>query len=121
MCKKISNAASGGYACLIIVPLILFGLIKYAGTQSQPSYIELMSLYGYSLFPYIPACILNVVPFGWFRWIVVITAFAFSTTLLAKNVWEPIRHTSKQALPIICVIVCFHAGLALLLRVYFFD
>lgn len=120
--QKISNAASGGYACLVIVPLILFGLIKYAGTSSQPSYIELMSVYGYSLFPYIPACILNVVPFGWFRWIVVIVAFCFSTAFLAKNVCiGELQNDNSKGLPIIGLIVCFHAALALLLRIYFFN
>jgi len=122
--KKISNAASWLYIALIVVPLLIWVLIKYFAVENHPTpaFSELVSLYGYSLFPYIPTCVFCVVPLSWFRTTVVILAAILSSLLLLANIYTgELRKARKKGLPIAVLIVVCQAGLAVVLRLYFFS
>jgi len=122
--EKISNAAWGLYLSLLFIPLLIKGIMSYSGVSKAqiPSVIELVSLYGYSLFAYVPACVLCVVPFGWFRWLVVCTAFGLSTALLLTNIYvEDLQKDRKRALPLLLLVLACQGALALLMRFYFFE
>jgi len=122
--EKISNAAWGLYLALIIVPVLLYGLISYSDVPASeaPGVIKLISLYGYSLFPYVPACVLCVIPVGWLRWSAIILAFIQSTLLLVFNVYVgELKATKKKGLPLLGVVILCQGGLALLMKFYFFS
>merc|ERR1712083_705709 len=116
--EKISNAAWGLYLSLAMFPALVYLLIKYTALPtSAVSYFKLLSLYGYSLFSYVPACVLCVIPNVWVRWIVVMTAFTISTTFLLGNIITgELSETKKKGLPVVCTIILCHAILALLMR-----
>jgi len=122
--QKISNAASWLYIALIVVPLLIWILIKYFSVEDHhaPALAELVSLYGYSLFPYVPTCILCVVPLSWFRTTVVVLAAILSSLLLLANIYTgKLRENRKKGLPVAALIVVCQAGLAVILRLYFFS
>eukprot|EP00042_Codosiga_hollandica_P025805 m.117971 g.117971 ORF g.117971 m.117971 type:complete len:116 (+) comp51987_c0_seq11:447-794(+) len=75
---KVSLGASTIYTYTIVVPLLLWGYLKWKGPVAL-SLFDLFSLYGYSLTAFVPAAILCALPVGNIgRWIFVLIAFALS-------------------------------------------
>jgi hypothetical protein len=81
--SKVSTAASMLYGLVIFIPLACHCVIKRY--HSQMSYIELLSLYGYSWFLFIPASIVGIIPHKAFRAVVMIATALWSYYLLACN------------------------------------
>ena len=53
--KKISEAASLLYSVSAFLPLFLYFLFR--NWSAERGFIELIAIYGYSLFPFVPACV----------------------------------------------------------------
>ena len=53
--KKISEAATLLYSVAAAVPLVLYFI--YRNWNCERGFIELISIYGYSMFPFVPACV----------------------------------------------------------------
>eukprot|EP01084_Bolivina_argentea_P124629 220852_1 len=91
---RISEAATFLYTGIVLVPSILYLVLRtYEETSGL---IELVSLYGYSLMPFIVACILCIAPWNFFDWIVVITAMCSSILFLIKNIYKPLSDEKKS-------------------------
>ncbi|KAJ8622675.1 hypothetical protein MRB53_031204 [Persea americana] len=71
------------YGYVTIVPLGLYILLKYFSAPS--GLVQLWCLYGYSLFIFIPASCLSVVPVEIFRWIIAGVAGFMSASFVALN------------------------------------
>jgi hypothetical protein len=70
-----------GYASLI--PFLVYLALRYAGART--SLVDLLCLYGYSLFIYVPASILCIPPSPVVQWIFVALAALASTAFLVRS------------------------------------
>ncbi|KAK2498900.1 hypothetical protein MC885_019082 [Smutsia gigantea] len=95
------------------------------------SFLEIVCVYGYSLFVYIPTAILWIIPQKAVRWILVTIAFSISGSVLAMTFWPAVREDSRRvALGTIVTVVLLHTLLSVgclvwthtyILLAYFFD
>jgi protein YIPF1/2 len=119
---KITLAATALYSCITIVPFIVSFLLVRIGQEK--SYLEVVSIYGYSLFPFVPASVLCVADFNWFRWLSILLGFAISATFLLRNVWKffEISQENKQmGYVLLGGMLAVHGGWAVLMKEYFFT
>ncbi|OVA07926.1 Yip1 domain [Macleaya cordata] len=107
------------YGYSIIVPLVLYILLKYFSAPS--GLIQLWCLYGYSLFVFIPALCLSVVPIEPVRWAVVGVAGFMSATFVALNLRAHIMSAGERWFLIVAGIFLLQLGLAVVLKLYLFT
>ncbi|KYQ93520.1 Yip1 domain-containing protein [Tieghemostelium lacteum] len=117
--QKIVYSAIAIYGYSFIVPLILWGVFKWMKLGLR--LLDMLCIYGYTLFIYIPASILCVVPLQLVQWIIVGIAALVSGAFLVTNIFTPLKEDfTKRGIIICAVIGALHLGLALLLKLYFF-
>lgn len=80
---KVTFGATIVYGYASLVPLLVFFALRYAGART--SLVDLLCLYGYSLFIYVPASILCIPPSSVVQWIFVALAAAASTTFVVRS------------------------------------
>lgn len=114
-----SRAALLFYGYVGLVPLALYFLLKYLGVVS--GLIQLWCLYGYSLFVFIPASFLSVLPWEIVRWLVVGAASFMSAIFVGGNIRSQIKSASERWLAIVMGTVVLHLALGLVLKLYFFT
>jgi len=72
----------------IFVPLALWSLIRFTGNgRDDPEYFYLVSVYGYSFVPFLPAIVLYIIPINSFKWVVLLAAGGISLFFLAKEMF----------------------------------
>jgi len=107
------------YGYSFLVPLILWGVFKWMKLGLR--LLDMLCIYGYTLFIYIPASVLCVVPVTFVQWIIVGVASGVSGVFLVTNIFTPLKEDFTKRGIIICAIIgALHLGLALLLKLYFF-
>ncbi|XP_068663934.1 uncharacterized protein [Aristolochia californica] len=106
-----------GYAT--VVPLVLYIILKYFSAPS--GIVQLWCLYGYSLFVFIPASCLSVVPVEIFRWVIAGVAGLMSAAFVALNLRNHIRSAGESWFLIVAGIFMLQLALAVVLKVYFFT
>jgi len=106
-----------GYA--FIVPLLFWLYVKWL--DLPVNLIDVLCIYGYSLFVYSPVALLCIIPIDLAKWIVVGIGCLFSTAFLVVNLWVPLRDRLSYAIISLVVIAALHLGLALTFRLYFFN
>ena len=57
--------------------------------------MTLFSLYGYSLTPYLPACLLCLIPVTAVHWLSLLLASCASTALILRNLMGPIMESEE--------------------------
>ncbi|XP_073026538.1 uncharacterized protein [Primulina eburnea] len=107
------------YGYVTIVPLLLYIVLKYFSAPSGLA--QLLCLYGYSLFVFIPALCLSVVPYEIFRWIVAGIAGFMSATFVAINLRNHIKSAGESWVLIVAAIFLLQLALALVLKFYLFN
>ncbi|KAG8441364.1 hypothetical protein GDO86_006916 [Hymenochirus boettgeri] len=122
---KLSVAAVAIYCYAWIVPLCLWGFLQWRKGVSPNvgsySFIETVCVYGYSLFVYIPATVLCVVPNEPFRWVLILLAMILSICVLVLSVWQHIRRDNKMVvIGLIAIMVALHVLFAVGCKMYFF-
>ncbi|KAK1260491.1 hypothetical protein QJS04_geneDACA023027 [Acorus gramineus] len=115
----VTSSAGLFYGYVIIVPLGLYLLLKYFSAPS--GLVQLWCLYGYSLFVFIPASCLSVVPVEIFRWVVAGIAGFMSATFLALNLRTHIKSAGESWFLIVAGIFLLQLALAVILKLYFFT
>ena len=83
------RATSILYAFSFGLPTLLWLVFRVLGVLSL-GLVDLVCLYGYSLVPFLPACIVCIAPFHWVAWTALAAAGGASVTLVLKNVTGPI-------------------------------
>ena len=83
-----------------------FGVKCFApdiSNQGLLSFIQLFSLYGYSVTPFLVAAIICIAPYPAIHWTALLVASLMSTTLILKNVggvylqgYNPIQHVRES-------------------------
>eukprot|EP01132_Coremiostelium_polycephalum_P002429 gene2429-2999_t len=117
--KKLVYSAIAIYGYSVIIPVVLWGIFKWM--KLGIGLLDMLCIYGYTLFIYIPASILCVVPQSLAQWIIVGGACLLSGVFLVTNVFTPLKEDfTKRGLIICGVIGALHAGLALVFKLYFF-
>lgn len=121
----VSYAASTIFFYISLVPLTLWGLFKWSWKDSveaseAPSALELICLYGYSLFIYIPASILWTIQISWLQWFLVLVATCLSGTVLLLTLSTSLN-SSKHKLILGVIILGMHLMLAAGFMLFFFH
>ncbi|XP_030726061.1 protein YIPF1 [Globicephala melas] len=124
--RKVSIAATIIYAYAWLVPLALWGFLVWRNSKVMNivsySFLEIVCVYGYSLFIYIPTAILWIIPQKVVRWILVTIALGISGSVLAMTFWPAVREDNRRiALATIVTIVLLHMLLSVGCLAYFFD
>ncbi|MBZ3890881.1 Protein YIPF1 [Sciurus carolinensis] len=124
--RKVSIAATIIYAYAWLVPLALWGFLMWRNSKVMNivsySFLEIVCVYGYSLFIYIPTAILWIIPQKAVRWILVMIALGISGSVLAMTFWPAVREDNRRiALATIVTIVLLHMLLSVGCLAYFFD
>ncbi|PAN19187.1 hypothetical protein GQ55_3G245800 [Panicum hallii var. hallii] len=109
-------AASVMYGYAIIVPAIFFFLFQYFG--SRPSLVRFWCMWGYSLFVFIPASVLLLIPVEFLRWVIIALAGGASSWFIALNLKECTEGADLMVLIASASVLQF--ALALFIKVFFF-
>ncbi|KAL6841351.1 hypothetical protein ACP4OV_028869 [Aristida adscensionis] len=109
-------AATVMYGYAIIVPAAFFFLFQYFG--SRPSLVRFWCMWGYSLFIFIPASILLLVPVGFLRWLIIALAGGASSWFIAINLKECTEGADLMVL--IASAAALQFALSLFIKVFFF-
>ncbi|XP_014405251.1 PREDICTED: protein YIPF1 isoform X2 [Myotis brandtii] len=122
----VSIAATIIYAYAWLVPFALWGFLLWRNSKVMNivsySFLEIVCVYGYSLFIYIPTAILWIIPQKAVRWILVMMALGISGSVLAMTFWPAVREDNRRvALATIVTIVLLHTLLSVGCLAYFFD
>ncbi|KAD7479490.1 hypothetical protein E3N88_02626 [Mikania micrantha] len=91
-----------GYA--IFVPITLYIVLKYL--SAPLGIVQLFCLYGYSLFIFIPAVCLYIIPVEMFRWVVVGVAGVMSAMFVSLNLRSHVVLAGKRWFWIVSGITC---------------
>ena len=116
----LSGAAGLMYGYTVIVPIALWGVLKWFGCESA-SLLECLCLYGYSNLIWVPVAIASASPITILNYVFVATGFAVSALFLVRNLYPFVSATDKKtAKVLLIVVVALHAGLALAIKILFF-
>nr|SVE73792.1 EOG090X0CJ3 [Daphnia atkinsoni] len=122
--RKVSISASTIFSYALLLPLVLWLILwwrRKEGDQAPLGFIEIVSLYGYSLAIYIPISVLLTIPFPVLQWTLVILGAALSGSVLVMSLWPPLSASQRgMAVIILSAILAFHFLLAAGLQLYFF-
>ncbi|CAJ0947208.1 unnamed protein product [Ranitomeya imitator] len=124
--RKVSIAATAIYAYAWLVPLALWGFLswRHSKVMSMVSYsfLEIVCVYGYSLFIYIPTSILWIAPSEILRWVLMSLAMCLSGAVLMLTFWPAVREDNRKiAISTLVAIMSLHVLLAVGCGQYFFD
>jgi len=116
-----------------ILPTILYIIIRYLvqnRSQLQPFVlVDLISLYGYSLVPYLFATVLCVLPMPLFDWVVLLLATFWSMLLVLRNLAAPLLSSTQDENGVkkeklvgsfLMIVVGSHTVLCLVLKFMFY-
>ncbi|XP_028908560.1 protein YIPF2 isoform X2 [Ornithorhynchus anatinus] len=98
---KVTIAGILIYCYAWLVPLCLWCFLKWRKgvIESVDSYtfLETVCVYGYSLFAYIPAVVLWMIPVVWLQWLLVALVLVPSGSMLVFTFWPLVRSDTKMA------------------------
>ncbi|KAF2884114.1 hypothetical protein ILUMI_22082 [Ignelater luminosus] len=125
----VSYAATAIVLYISLVPLLFWILLNRSsdiadldgledGTITGP--LELICIYGYSLFIYIPVSILWTIQVVWFQWLLVLIAALLSGSVLVYTLMPALRLSRHKCFLILGVLGC-HLLLAMGFMLYFFH
>ncbi|XP_036410335.1 protein YIPF1 [Megalops cyprinoides] len=124
--RKVTIAATAIYSYAWLVPLALWGFLTWRNSKVMSivsySFLEIVCVYGYSLFIYIPAAVLWIIPSEPVRWLSIVVAMCLSGSVLVMTFWPAVRDDHHRiALATISAIAALHVLLAVGCKEYFFD
>ena len=109
------------YSYVFIMPLIVKTLFWWRKIAPGLSLTNIICIYGYSLFVFIPASILFIVPVEVFDWIVLSIAVCLSGIVVIISLWPGFENESKKlAVIILFILLGIHVTMMVILRLYFF-
>lgn len=123
---KVTVAGITIYCYSWLVPLALWAFLRWRqGTRERLgpyTFLETVSLYGYSLFVFIPTVVLWLIPVPWLQWLLGALALALSAASLVFTLWPAVcEDTRLVATVLLSTVVLLHALLAMGCKFYFFQ
>ncbi|XP_071387487.1 protein YIPF1 [Centroberyx affinis] len=124
--RKVTIAATAIYSYAWLVPLALWGFLLWRNNKIMNlvsySFMEIVCVYGYSLFIYIPAVVLWIIPYEPVRWGSIVVALCLSGSVLALTFWPAVRDDHRRVvIAIMSAIVVLNILLAVGCKAYFFS
>lgn len=125
----VSYAATAICLYVTLVPFCLWGLLKWSSDITDLdgledgktlSALELICVYGYSLFIYIPVSILWSIQIAWLQWLLVLIAALLSGSVLLTTLMPSLRLSRHKFLLIAGIVFC-HLLLAIGFMLFFFH
>lgn len=117
---KGTGAAGLIYGYTLVIPVLLFGALRYFGSQSA-DLLECWALYGYANLIWIPVALISWSGVTILNYGFVAVGFAMSVVFLLRNLYPVISATDRQKSKVLLVLVlALHAGLAIAIKVLFF-
>ncbi|KAI1090172.1 Yip1-domain-containing protein [Rostrohypoxylon terebratum] len=118
--KLLSGAAGLIYGYTLILPVVLFGALRYFGSESA-NLLECWALYGYANLIWIPVALISWSPITILNWVFVGVGFGLSVAFLLRNLYPVLSATDRQTSKILLILViALHGGLAIAIKVLFF-
>jgi len=118
--NKIPIGASVIYGYTVLIPLVMWAVFKWMKIPFK--LMELLCIYGYALFVFIPACVLCIIPQKQLQWVFTAIAAALSGWFLVTNLIPPLKQQEARVGYItLAVVGVLHLGLALAFKLVFFH
>ncbi|KAI1330839.1 hypothetical protein F5Y16DRAFT_361377 [Xylariaceae sp. FL0255] len=118
--ELLSGAAGLIYGYTLVIPILLFGALKYFGSESA-NLLECWALYGYANLIWIPVALISWSPVTILNWVFVGVGWALSVAFLLRNLYPVLSATDRQTSKVLLVlVVALHMGLALAIKILFF-
>ncbi|KAI1765492.1 Yip1-domain-containing protein [Hypoxylon sp. FL1150] len=118
--KLLSGAAGLIYGYTLVIPVLLFGALRYFGSESA-NLLECWALYGYSNLIWIPVALISWSPITILNWVFVGVGFGLSVAFLLRNLYPVLSATDRQTSKVLLIlVVALHAGLAIAIKILFF-
>ncbi|XP_040195665.1 protein YIPF1-like [Rana temporaria] len=111
--RKVSIAATAIYAYAWLVPLALWGFLswRHSKVMSMVSYslMEIVCVYGYSLFTYTPTSVLWIIHSEILCWVLMSLAMSLSGAVLMLTFWPAVREDNRKvAISTLVAIMMLH-------------
>lgn len=125
----VSYAATTICLYVTLVPFVLWGLLKWSSQINDiegldenvtPGALELICIYGYSLFIYIPVSVLWSIQINLLQWLLVLIAAFISGSVLLLTLMPALRLSKHKFLLMLGIVSC-HLLLAMGFMLYFFH
>ncbi|KAI1192209.1 hypothetical protein F5B17DRAFT_425870 [Nemania serpens] len=118
--ELLSGAAGLIYGYTLVIPIALYGALRYFGSESA-NLLECWALYGYANLIWIPVALISWSPLNILNWVFVGVGWALSVAFLLRNLYPVLSATDRQTSKILLVlVVALHMGLALAIKILFF-
>ncbi|CAO2653645.1 Nn.00g030560.m01.CDS01 [Neocucurbitaria sp. VM-36] len=118
--KLLSGAAGLVYGYTGLVPLGLWGVLKWYGSESA-NLLECACLYGYANLVWIVVALVSWSPVAILNYIFVALGLAFSAFFLLRNLYPVLSTTeAKTSKMLLIVVLALHTGFAIAIKVLFF-
>ncbi|XP_072386486.1 protein YIPF1 [Diabrotica undecimpunctata] len=125
----VSYSATTIFSYVTIIPLILWGLLKWSvhiqdveglDEELSPGILELICIYGYSLFIYIPVSALWSIQINILQWTLLAFGTFISGSVLLLTLMPALRFSQRKFL-LMFFIIGFHLMLSAGFMLYFFH
>ncbi|KXJ92347.1 YIPF1 protein [Microdochium bolleyi] len=118
--ELLSGAAGLIYGYTLVIPILLFGALRYFGSESA-NLLECWALYGYANLIWIPVAVISWSQLQILNWVFVSVGYGLSVSFLLRNLYPVLSATDRQTSKILLVLViCLHLGLAVAIKILFF-
>jgi len=118
--KLLSGGAGLIYGYTALVPVGLWGTLKWFGSESA-NLLECACLYGYANLVWIAVALVSWSPLTILNLVFVACGFAASAFFLVRNLYPVLSATDvKTSKILLLVVVALHAGLAIAIKILFF-
>ncbi|KAF2502808.1 Yip1-domain-containing protein [Lophium mytilinum] len=116
----LSGAAGLIYGYTFVVPVGLWGTLKWFGSESA-NLLECVALYGYANLVWIPVALVSWSPVSILNYVFVGIGFGVSALFLFRNLYPVLSATDVRTSKILLVVVIvLHAALAVTIKFLFF-
>ncbi|KAJ4452183.1 protein YIPF1 [Periplaneta americana] len=115
----VTYAATAIFSYAWLVPIGLWGVLKWRGQDTRLSFLEILCVYGYSLSIYVPVSVLWVIQIEWLQWLLVAVGATLSGSVLLMTAWPAVQ--GDQRCIILAVLLGLHLLLAAGFMLYFFH
>ncbi|KAI3317459.1 Yip1-domain-containing protein [Xylariaceae sp. AK1471] len=118
--ELLSGAAGLIYGYTLVIPVVLYGALRYFGSESA-NLLECWALYGYANLIWIPVALISWSQLKPLNWVFVGVGWAISVAFLLRNLYPVLSATDRKTSKILLVlVVALHMGLALAIKILFF-
>ncbi|KAH7385337.1 Yip1 domain-containing family [Phaeosphaeria sp. MPI-PUGE-AT-0046c] len=118
--KLLSGAAGLVYGYTAAVPVALWAVLKWYGSESA-NLLECACLYGYANLVWIVVALVSWSPISILNYVFVALGLAFSAFFLLRNLYPVLSTTeAKTSKALLIVVLALHTGFAIAIKVLFF-